>query len=141
MKNSKINMSSKSVPVAIGIGAAVSLEATLIISAIVAMLIASGKLSPQVTDYAVMIMIMASSLVGTLVSTSRVKSKKLIISVMTAAVYFIVLLCITALLFDGMYQGIPATAMVVFGGGLINVLLPAGRNNHARGYIRNKRYG
>ncbi len=141
MDKGKMHNGGRSVPLAIGIGAAVSFGATLIISAILAMLISSGNISPNAVGYGVMGLLMISSVAGAMASTLRIEGKRLIVSTLTAAVYFLLLLCTNALIFDGMYKGIPATAMVILAGGVINALLPVGKKKQTPAYIRKKRYG
>lgn len=130
----------KSLPVSIGIGISVSLLLTLIAAFMLAILIESGKISVKAMGYGVMIMLMTSSFLGAIIASRQIISKTMIVSIITSTCYFIALLCTTALFFDGMYRGIPATALVVFAGGLIAGLLPKGQGGATKMRKRKKRY-
>lgn len=141
MKKTQKSTQAQSLPLGIGMGLGVSVVCTLVIAAVLALLISSGKLAPAAMSVGVMALLMLSSVIGAMVSAGKVKSKRLIVCMATALCYFAVLLCTTALLFDGMYQGVPVTALVVMGGGLIAGLLPAGQGSGANHHKRKKRYG
>lgn len=141
MSKAQKGTQSKSIPIGIGIGTGVSIASTLAAAAVLALLIASNKLAPTAMRYGVMVLLMVSSIIGAMVSNAKVKSKRIVVSMVTALCYFVTLLCITALLFDGMYQGVPATAMVIMGGGLIAGLLPSGQGSARHSRKRKKRYG
>ena len=138
MTKGTIAAKSKSAPGSIAFGATVSLVITLIAAAIVAALIESGKISSRGMGFAVMIILMVSSLAGSLIASKRSATKKMIISVLSAACYFVALLCITALFFDGAYKGIPATALVVGAGGIAAGLIPIKQGS--RGKIRKRKW-
>lgn len=139
----KKNMSKqeKTIPVGIGIGVGISVISSLVIAAILAAMIASGRISPSSQSYGTLILLMASSIIGSAVSAMQIKSKRMIICLATALCYFLVLLCITALFFDGMYQGVPVTGLVVMGGGIIAGMLPTGQARSNKSRKRKKHYG
>lgn len=141
MTKGTIAAKSKSAPGSIAFGATVSLVITLIAAAIVAALIESGKISSRGMGYAVMIILMVSSLAGSLIASKRSATKKIIITVFTALCYLVELLCITALLFDGEYKGIPATALVVVSGGIVAGLIPNKQGNGVKVRKRKWHYG
>lgn len=131
----------KSLPGIVAFGTCVSLTVTLITAAATAILIESSRLSPETMRYAVMIVLMVSSLAGAVAANKQAAAKKMVISMATAMCYFAALLCVTALFFDGMYRGIPATALVVFTGSIIAGLIPAGQGRTNKIHKRKKRYG
>ena len=132
---------SKSAPWSIALGATVSLSITLSAAAIVAALIQSNKLSPEVIGYAVMIILIVSSLAGSMVAGKRSVTKKMIICVLTAACYFVALLCITAMFFGGTYKGISVTALVVASGSIAAGLIPIQQGSGVKTRKTKWRYG
>ncbi len=130
-----------SLPAGICLGVGVSTVSTLLITAILAGMVQSAKIAPGSLSYGVMLLLMVSSILGALVSSGCIKQKRMIICLETSACYLAVLICITALFFDGMYKGVPVTALLVMGGGIIGGLLPAGQGRSPKTHKRKKRYG
>lgn len=117
----------------IGIGIATSIIVSVAAAAAAAALVNSermdiGNLSPTTA----VIHILASFLGGWLAS-SLTGQKKLICVLGTAAGYLVVMLAITALLFDGQYQGVGLTIlMVLIGAGAVILLGLRGKNRGNR---------
>ncbi len=128
-------------PSAIIVGMAVSILLTLSLSAILAILIAGGKMSPETMGYGVLGILMSSSILGAAVACAKTPGKRMIVSSSSAAGYLLLLLCTTALFFGGEYQGVGVTALVVMAGGLINALLPAGKAKRKNRTSKKRRYG
>lgn len=141
MKKGLKSTKSKSFPGSIAVGTAVSIAAALIGAAIIAILIESGSISPGAIRYGVMIMLLASSLAGAIAASTCFTSKRMIVCVIASICFFVTLLCVTAMFFDGTFTGIPATALLVIGGGIIAGLIPAGHGKKQKTHIRRKRYG
>ena len=55
------------------------------------------------------------------------------------AVYLVVLWAMTALFFGGRYQGVGVTAIVIFGGAILTVLLPGKLEMKAKSHRSKKR--
>lgn len=130
-----------SIPGSIAVGTAVSMIVTLIAAAILAVLIESGKLSPEAMGYGVFALLMVSSVVGAIFASKQFEFKKMIVSMLTAMCYFVSLLCITALFFDGVFGGVPVTALVVIAGGLVAGFVPTRQGKSVKNRKRKKRYG
>ena len=122
-------------------GTTISLLVTLTMIAILALVIKSGKLSQEAMGYGVLVLLMVSSVVGAISASKSVSYPKMMVCLLTTICYLISLLCITALFFDGMYRGVPATALVVIAGGIIAGCIPAGQGSGTKRQKRKKRYG
>lgn len=134
-------MKINAMPAAIGIGMAVSMISTLLFSAVLAALIAGGRISPDSMGYGVLGILMMSAILGALAACAKVPGKRMIVSGASSAGYLLLLLCVTALFFGGEYQGVVATALVIFGGGIISALLPAGQGRGRKRPGKKRRYG
>lgn len=129
-----------SLPGRVAIGTAASIMTSLVIAVVLAMLIGHGKMSPEMMNYGVMILLMLSSVVGAMIARIHCSSRIMIVCIVTALCYWISLLSITALLFEGMYSGVSATALVIIAGGIIAGCLPTWQGKSTKKRIRKKRY-
>lgn len=137
----KKNGNGSTLPVGIAMGVGTGIIILLGLSALMAALISGEKMSPGSVGYGVLILLMLSSFCAAAAASAKVKNKRLIVSLVTAAVYLLALLCITALFFDGMYDGVLQTGLVVLGGGAVNGLLAAGKGSGRKTARHKRRYG
>ncbi|MEE0111040.1 MAG: TIGR04086 family membrane protein [Oscillospiraceae bacterium] len=125
-----------SMPAGLTLGAMTSLGLTLLIAAILAKLIDAEKLPWENVGYGVMLLLLVSSFLGAIVSYGKVKRQRLAVCLMSGAVYFGLLLCMTALFFGGQYEAVGVTAALVLGGsgtaGLIGLREKRGGNHRKR---------
>lgn len=140
MKKRATEQAIKSLPGSIAIGTVASIITSLVIAVILTMLIEHDKLSPEMMNYGVMLLLMLSAVVGAMIARIRYSSRIMIVCIITAVCYWISLLCVTALFFDGSYSGVPATALVIIAGGIIAGCAPTGQRKSAKKRIRKKRY-
>lgn len=128
--------------IAIGIisGSIVSLVLTVALTAVISALILSEKINVAAMGYSVMGVLMLSSVIGATVANMQINGKRMIVAAAVAGCYFVELLCITALFFGGMYKGVAPTAAVVFGGGIIAGLIPAGKRGAGKVKMYKKTY-
>lgn len=108
-----------SMPAGIGIGVGVSIIVSVLASAILAWLVSSEKIGEEALGTGSIIALILSATAGSLAANLCIGEKKLIVTGLTAATYFVILLAITALIFDGQYQNIGVTAISIFAGGMI----------------------
>lgn len=120
------------VTMAIGVG--ISVAAMLAGIAISAGLIISDRMPVSAQGYCVMVIAVVSSFLGAVAVLRKAEGKKLIISTLFAAVYVLVLLGISALLFEGQYQGIGVTALLILCGATVGAFL--GTKDKKRGISR-----
>ncbi len=128
----KRKKSGKELPVAgaVTIGILGSLLLTLLGAAVLAYLIGSGTVAQTGMGLGSTVILIISTALGSLVATGIHKHRKLMISGITAAGYYLSLLAMSALFFEGQYEGMGITAiMVLLGAGiaLLPVLLGKGK--------------
>lgn len=110
-------------PIGIIVGVLASLAITLICSAVVAWLISAETMSMNSVGYAAGCVLLLSASGGTWIATMRIKRLRTQVCLITGGAYYLVLLAITAMFFDGQYQGMGIAAiLVIAGSGLIALL-------------------
>lgn len=105
-------------PSAIGMGLAISLGVTIATAGVVAFLIAGEKISENAAGYGAAVALLLGAVLGALAAAWRCGERRMVMCLISGGVYFLSLLCCTALFFDGMYQGVGTTALMVFGGSI-----------------------
>lgn len=138
--NRKVTGKATSIPAGLATGGAVSIGVTLIMSAIAGWLVYSGRLAEKNIGYCAMAILICSSLLGAAISAKKVKRRKLIVCGASGLIYYTILLVTTALLFDGEYQGMGTTALVVLCGcgtaALLGILQGRGAGRSGRRRVR-----
>ncbi len=124
-------------PASIALGIAMSVGVTMLGSLVLAWFVSKETLPEENLKYAVMLVTIASSVIGGLVATARAKERKLLISVLSGVGYYIVLLACTALFFEGQYSGLGLTGLLVLLGSVI-VGIFKNRGRTATGNRRHK---
>lgn len=116
-------------PASIALGVATSVVVTMLSSFALAWFVSKERLPEDSLEYAVMLVTIASSVIGGLVATGGVKERKLLVSILSGVGYYIVLLACTALFFEGQYSGVALTgALALLGSGIVGILKTMGRN-------------
>ena len=126
-----------SVPMGIAVGLTGSITLLLILSAIIAWIIGKGILDCQNIGYAVMIMLLSTSVAGSAISYGKIKRRKLMVCIISGASYFVFLLLITALFFGAQYTAVGETALLILCGSMIFALVTVpSKTNKRRKYHR-----
>lgn len=126
-----------SVPMGIAVGLTGSITLLLLLSAIIAWIIGKGILDYQNIGYAVMIMLLATSVAGSAISYGKIKRRKLMVCIISGVSYFVFLLLITALFFGAQYTAVGETALLIFCGSIIFALVTVpSKTNKRRKYRR-----
>lgn len=107
----------------VGIGAIVCMTVTLLLTAIVAVLIGTEKIPVSTADYCVLMIVLMSAITGSMVGAGKVSHKRLYASVLIAVSYLLILLSITAMFFEGQYNGVGVTALVIISGSIVAILV------------------
>lgn len=134
----KIRSSAKATPAAagLGIGLGVSAAVTLAGAAILSYLILGEKVGENGIGYGAMVIQAAASASGGLTAVKLVKRSRLLICGILAAAYYVLLLSMTALIFDGQYTGMGVTAaMVLLGAAAAALPGVLGKGSGKRGKI------
>lgn len=110
-------------PIALLWGPLISAGITLVGTGILTFLVAGERLSLEASQSAQVAVLLLSCVIGTWTAIKMAGSKPLMVGVISGAIYYLGLLCTTALLFDGQYQGLGVTALTVLGGSMAAVLI------------------
>lgn len=107
----------------IGIGLASSIMCTIIGTAVSAWFLSTEKIGEGGIRYITAVLLLLSSSLGALVSWKIVKQRRLPVCLIAGSIYFLALLAINALFFNGAYSGVGESALVVFAGALSVAIL------------------
>lgn len=121
----KVTGTASSIPAGLALGGFTSLVLTAAGSALTAYLILSEQLPEAAVGYCALMILLLSSAAGAWIAVKRIKHRRLFVCGLSAAVYYGILLSITALFFGGQYQGMGVTALTVLGGAGAVALLGA----------------
>ena len=122
----------------LAMGLFVSLMVTTVICLITACLVISEKLSEEHMKYGAAMALLIGSFIGAWTAAQLVGVKRIIICLMSGVFYFVFLLCVTAIAFEGMYKNIWPTFLVIAGGSIAAGL--AGIRNKSTTYKKHKVY-
>ena len=114
--NRKVTGKAASMPGGLALGGALSMALTILLSVLTAKLVDTGALAEDAVGYAALVILLLSSVVGAAVAAARIKRQRLIVCLASGAVYYGLLLSLTALFFGGQYTGMGVTALAVAGG-------------------------
>jgi putative membrane protein (TIGR04086 family) len=90
--------------------------------------------------YGIMVIHLAATFVGAMVSCDRIKRRRMLVCGLHAVIYYGVLLAITALCFGGQYTGMGVTALLTAGGCFLAVLPGLWRGRGVEKGLRKRRY-
>lgn len=114
--NQRLSGRADSIPVGLTVGAISSILLTLVCSIILAKMVDKGKIQWENIGYGIMVQTMASSFAGAKIAYMRVKRQRLLICLLSGAIYYSVLIVIAAVFFGGQYDGMAVTALLVLAG-------------------------
>lgn len=115
MKKKKVTNTAMSIPAGLGMGLLLSLMMTIAGAAVTALLLNKEVLAESSVGYGAVLTLIISSVAGALLSAKKIKRLRLQMTLVFGACYYVLLLCMTALLFGGQYEGTGMTALVVLG--------------------------
>lgn len=126
----KIKQSGKasSIPLGLTYGVISALSVTILGAAITAKLLDNENIKHNQIGYAIMIFMIISVWIGSIVSIHKIKRQKVMVSLLTATIFYCVLLILNALLFGGDIYGAGETALLVLCGGMLPVLFKSKEN-------------
>ncbi len=100
----------------IAMGAGISLLITLIGAVIGAILLSGETIGTEQVGLISTIITVISAGIGSLIASGRFGKMKMQVCLITGAVYYLLLLVLTILLFGGLFSGMGRGALAVFGG-------------------------
>ena len=126
----KQKTSRRSIPIAMGIGLLTSTVITFVGTMIVAALVASQKLTDEQMPYGAAAILLAASMIGSCVTAMDFKEKRFWMCMAGGGLYILTLLCITAFYFDGGYQGVWVTSLMILGSSIAAGMLGVRTKGH-----------
>ena len=111
-----------SMPAGLAIGAAASVATTLAGSAILAYLIHKEYLRVDTLGYGVMVILFLAAAAGSALAVGRIKHLHLQVCLLSAGIFYGILLGIHALFFDSGYTATGITAAVILPGSIVPVI-------------------
>ena len=112
-----------SVPEGLLLSLTVNIITTSLIITILSVLLSTKTILWSETGYWIMIMLLISSFTGSKVAIGTVKSQRYLIATMSGILYFMSLLCITALFFGGQYNSVIETGILILSGSIAAALI------------------
>ncbi len=134
--NSKPTGLAMSIPGALTLSGVLALILTLISSAILAKMVEIQRIPEQNIGYGVMGLLVVVSFVCAILAAGKVKHQRLLVCISSGAVYWGILLAITALFFGGQYEAVGETGLMILCGSGAAALLGLRRGN---GSIKRKK--
>lgn len=105
-----------SVPGGLALSAAISIGITILISLMIANSIQNESVSWEEAGYWIMGILFVASFLGSKTAYWFIKRQKFTVTLMAGTLYWGILLCITALFFNGSYNGVLETAGIIIAG-------------------------
>lgn len=100
----------------IGLSLLASIFVTIIGAVVGAWLLSAEKIAMENARFITVVILLLSSIFGALLAVSVIKEKRVPVCLISGAAYFLSMLAITALFFEGTYSGVGESALVVFAG-------------------------
>lgn len=119
----------------VALGVLVSVCITLISCMLISFLISGEKIGEDAIGGASVVTLLLSACLGALTAALKAKHSRLIVCMISGGIYYLFLLCCTAVFFGGQYQGMGGAALAVLGGCAV-AALPALK----KGNITKKRF-
>ena len=88
---------------------------TLLLAAITAGLIAGGKIGEDKAIYGSVVSLLLGAAAGAICAANVAGEKKVIVCLINGAAYFLSCLCMTAIFFNGTYENIWITGLMIIG--------------------------
>ena len=138
MATYKLTAKAMSIPSGLALGVIVALAVTVTGAGTAAWLILRGILVEGASGYCAMTILLLASIAGAAVSAGTIQRLRTQMCLLSGGGYYLCLMAVTALFFGGEYQGMGVTALMVFCGSVLVILLPPGSKNRS-GYRRRKK--
>ena len=135
----KVTGRATSIPVGLAAGLGMSVGFSTLVIAIAAYLISEAYLPMDSIGYCAIITLLGSSYLGAKVATGKIKRLRIQMSLISGAIYFLLLLVITAIFLKGEYEGVGVTLFVVASGAILSAITGNSDKNRTRKRIRKKR--
>lgn len=135
--NQKPSGRASSMPAGLMAGLTVSLGVTLLLAVVSAKLVDIQWIGEKDIGYCAMVILMLAPFTGARAAQRKIKRQRLLVSLMSGGLYFLMLMGITALFFGGQYEAVGVTMLLVAGGTGLTLL--TGEGNSGVGKRRKKK--
>ena len=115
-KKHKLSHSGISVPVCVTVGAISCLLVTMLGALLLAYMVGNETFGVAGIGIGSMLVLLLSTVLGCWIARALNKEKQLLVCGLTALVFYLSLISITAVFFDGIYTGMGLTALVILFG-------------------------
>lgn len=133
IRNQKASGRTLSMPIGLTIGTAICILLTVLISIVISKLISAEKMEWNQVGYGIMIMLLIASIAGAKTACTIIRRRKLIICASIGGLYWLSLLVITALFFDGQFSGMWVTGLIILCGGALVYIMEMKREGGRKG--------
>ncbi len=113
------NQRKTSIPVGLALGWLAGVFVTLLTAVVATALIAGEHAGEESANTAAVAAVLVASFIGAMVAGGKIGSRRLVMCLASGGIYFLTLLCVNALLFDGHYEGLLAAALTTAGSSLV----------------------
>lgn len=112
-----------SVPVGLGISLIITATTTISATAIIAIMISNETIKWTQVGFWIMAVLLISSFLGGKAAIYTIKTQRFLVSIMSGVLYWMFLLCITALLFGGKYGSLWESGALIIAGSITAALI------------------
>lgn len=120
--NRKVTGTASSMPAGLAAGAILSAAFTVLGALIAAHLISKEIIGQDKIGYCSMIILLIASFTGSSIACGKIKRRRLLVSGISCLIYYAMLLAATALFFDGIYEGMGVTVLLIICGSAFSVI-------------------
>lgn len=138
--NKKVTGTASSIPAGVTFGCVISVMISVAGAVIFAKMIDAGLLPEKAIGYSSMVILLISSFAGAWTAYGKIKRRKAFSCLISGAVYYGILLAMTALIFGGQYQGMGVTALLIGAGSICAMILEFPKDKQRAGRKRKIAY-
>jgi len=128
--NQKPTGTASSIPKGLALSGIVGLFTTILGSIMIAYMVNAEWIAESNIGYSIMILLTVTSFIAAIIAWKKIKHRRIVVCLLAGAVYYCILLSITALFFRGQYQGMLETALLVLCGSLLAAMIGSNRKKH-----------
>lgn len=137
ISNKKITGKAMPIPMGVGVGILSAALITMASSAVTTWCILYEKVPVRMTGYLSMTILLSSTLIGSVLAITKVKRRKMLVSLLTGGGYLLLLFIINAVFFGGHYEGTGVSTLIILTGAIIAGLAAVkNRNSGNRSKMR-----
>ena len=121
--NRKVTGTASAVPTGMAMGVMTAMAIMLTGTLTASIMIHKEILQWDQSGYAVMLILILSSWIGTSVAARKIKRRRLLSCAVSGGIYYLILLAMTGLFFGGKYSGVGETGLLILCGSTLGFLM------------------